>query len=116
MKTSYDLKLPFTFTKDLSAGSLSVTTSFGREFQLKKIEIHSSVGITEDITITKDSRLGANYDTVIRKKSLSNEQSFIYRTDGGNDDDFRSGDEIKIECTNANGVGIVYGELTAVEL
>jgi len=100
------LKPDIVTSQDLSADALSYTTSIGRRFRLEKIHFHASVAITETITITLDSGKGANYDVVLRKKSLSAEQDFIYVPDGEND--YYAGDEIKIQCSNANLTGVIY--------
>ena len=99
------LKPDITTSQDLSADALSYTTSIGRRFKLERILFHASVAITETITITLDSGKGANYDTVLRRKSLSSEQDFIYIPDGENN--YYAGDEIKIQCTNANLTGVL---------
>ena len=100
------LKPDIVTSQDLSAGALLYTTSIGRRFKLERILFHASVAITETITITLDSHKGANYDVVLRKKSLSSEQDFIYIPEGENN--YYAGDEIKIQCTNANTTGIQY--------
>lgn len=95
-----------TTSQDLSLSALSYTTSINRKFKLQEIIIHASVAITETITITRDSKNGANYDHVMAKRSLVSEQDFIFRPEG--EADFDIGDEIKIQCTQANLTGIVY--------
>lgn len=99
------LRVDITTSQDLSAGALSFTTTIGRRFKLERIIFHGSVAITETITITFDSGQGADYDAVLRRKSLSNEQDFIYIPDGEND--YYAGDEIKVQCTNANLTGTI---------
>jgi len=108
------LKPDITTSQDLSADALSYTTSIGRRFKLERILFHASVAITETITITLDSGKGANYDTVLRRKSLSSEQDFIYIPDGENN--YYAGDEIKIQCTNANLTGVLYANIKAREV
>lgn len=100
------LKPDITTSQDLSAGALSYTTSIGRRFKLERIIIHASVAITETITITLDSGKGTTYDAVLRRKSLSSEQDYVYIPDG--ESLYYDGDEIKIQCTNANLTGTVY--------
>ena len=108
------LKPDITTSQDLSLGALSYTTTIGRRFRLERILFHASVAITETITITLDSIGGASYDTVLRRKSLSAEQDFIYIPDGENN--YYAGDEIKIQCTNANLTGTLYVSLKAREV
>jgi hypothetical protein len=111
------LKSDITFSQDLSVGvgtPLSYTTSIGRRFRLEQIIFHASVAITETITITLDSGKGANYDTVLRVKSLVAEQNYVFVPTG--DNNFYAGDELKIECTAANDTGTIYGIIKAREI
>ena len=108
------LKPDLTTSQDLSLAAMSYTTSFGRRFKLEQIIFHASVPITETITITLDSGNGANYDTILRARSLSNESNFVFVPEGHNN--FYAGDEIKIQCTNANGAGTLYAIIKASEV
>jgi len=108
------LRLPITFSQDLSAAALSYTTSISRAFKLEQVLIQASVAITETITITIDSAQGSTYDVILRQDTLSSEQSFVYRPQG--ELNLRDGDEIKVQCTNANMTGIVYGEIKTAEV
>ena len=108
------LKPDIAFSQDLSAGALSYTTSFGRRFKLEQIIFRASVAITETITVTLDSKNGASYDTILRVKSLSAEQNYVFVPEGQNN--FYAGDEIKIQCTNAGGVGTLYGIIKTQEV
>jgi hypothetical protein len=114
MSNSKELRSDLKTSQDLSLGALSYTTSIGRRFKLEQIIFRGSVAITETITITLDSKGGANYDTIIRVKSLSNEQNFIFVPDG--EVNFQSGDEIKIQCTNANLTGVLYCTIKCSEI
>ncbi len=103
------LKPDITTSQDLSIGAgtaLSFTTTIGRKFKLEKILFHASVAITETITITLDSVNGPSYDIVLRKKSLSSEQDYVYTPEGKHN--FQAGDEIKVECTAANDTGEIF--------
>lgn len=108
------LKDDKSFTQALTAAALSYTTDYGRRFKLESIQIKASVAITETITITLDSALGANYDVVLHTSDLVAETSFVWRPQG--EANFQSGDEIKVQCTAANTTGIVYGAVKASEL
>lgn len=99
------LRSDLTTEQDLTAAALSYTTSIGRGFKLEQIYFKASIPITETITITLDSKHGADYDTVLRVKSLSNEQYFVFIPDGHVN--FCAGDEIKIQCTKANNLGTI---------
>ena len=103
-----------TTSQDLSLAVLDYTTTLTRRFRIQRIIFHASVAITETITITLDSRKGANYDAGLRKKSLSAEQDFIYIPDGEND--YYAGDNIKIYCTNANLTGTLYANFKLQEV
>ena len=107
-------RLDLTTSQNLASGALSYTTSINRKFRLQAVEIHSSVVITETITLTRDSKNGTNYDTVLSSRSLVGEQSFIFRPDG--ECDFQAGDELKVQCTNANLTGIVYVTIKTREI
>lgn len=108
------LKPDTTTSKDLSTGAMSFTTSINRRFKLEQIIFHSDVPITETINITLDSGNGVNYDTLLRSKSLSNESNFVFVPTGENN--FYAGDEIKIQCTNANLVGTLYAIIKCSEI
>lgn len=101
------LKLDKTFSQDLSLGALSYTTAFGRKFKLEQVAIHFSQAVSETITITLDSKHGPAYDTVLQEVTLISESDFVYRPQG--EANFQDGDEIKIQCTNANTVGTASG-------
>lgn len=103
-----------TTSQDLSLGELDYTTSIGRAFKLESIHIHFSVAVTENITITLNSAKGDNYDVVLRKRSLSAEQDFIFRPDG--EANFQNGDEIDINITNVTLTGIAYISVKCQEL
>lgn len=108
------LKSDVTTSQDLSSAALSTTTSYGRRFKLERIHVHASVAITETITITLDAKAGANYDTVLRTRSLSAAQDFVFEPTG--QANFQAGDEIKVQCTNANATGIVYVTIKTQEV
>ena len=107
------LKFDLTTSQDLSEDALSYTTDYGRKFKLEQITIHFSVAVTETVTITLDSATGTEYDTVLRKMTLSSQQDFLYPAGGIN---LQSGDKIKVQCTNANRTGIAYLVIKAREI
>ena len=106
-------KPDITSSQDLSLGALSYTTSIGRKFKLAEINIHASVAITETITITRDSKNGANYDHILKAMDLVGEQDFVYRPQG--ECNFENGDELKVQCTGANLTGVVYLTIKLLE-
>lgn len=98
------------FTQDLSAGALTNSFTVPENAILMQILIHASVEISESITITHDAKFeGANYDTVLRLTTLTSEQDYVFRPEGKCF--FEAGDIVKIQCSNANATGIVYGKL-----
>ena len=114
MRTAYFLSKDETTSQNLVSGALSYTTTFTRARKLEQIVIHSSVAITETVTITLDSASGANYDTVIQEVVLVAEQDFVYRPQGIIN--LQSGDKIKVQCTNANTTGVVYCTICTSEI
>jgi len=109
------LKPDITFSQDLSIGlgtPLDFTTSIGRRFKLEKIIFKASIAITETITITLDSVSGV--DVILRKKSLSAEQHYVYTPSGENN--FYAGDEIRIQCTAAGDAGTISGVVKVSEV
>lgn len=102
----HKLKIDKTASQDLSQGALSYTTNYARAFKLEQILIKASVNISETITITVDSASGASYDTVLSTADLQGESSYVFRPSG--QANFQAGDEIKVQCTNANATGTVY--------
>ena len=109
------LKPDLTSSQDLSVAALSYTSSSNsRKFKLEEVIIHFSVAVTETITITRDSINGANYDHVLVKRSLVAGQDFVFRPQG--EENFQSGDEIKVQCTNANTTGTAYLTIKRSEL
>lgn len=112
------LKADLTSSVDFSAvgfPTLSYTSSSnGRKFKLEEVILHFSAAITETVTITRDSANGADYDHVLAKRSMVAEQDFVFRPQG--EENFQSGDEIKVTCTNANHTGICYMVIKRSEL
>ncbi len=114
MGKSFFLKTDITSLQNLAGGALSYATSIGRKFKLNEVIIHSSVPITETITITRDSKQGVNYDHILASRDLVSEQDFIFRPQG--QCNFQDGDEVKVQCTNANLTGVVYLTIKSSEI
>lgn len=108
------LKSDKTFSQNLASGALSYTSNYGRRFKLESVCLHASVAITETVTVTLDSVNGSNYDVVLAKVNLSAEQDFVFRPQG--ELNLQLGDEIKVQCTNANTTGTVYGIIKSSEI
>lgn len=108
------LRSDITTSQDLSANPLSYTTTINRRFRLKEIAFKFSVAVNETITITRDSKHGANYDVKLLVAIISDATS--YRFVPKEDIDFQIGDEIKIECSNDNLLGTVYSTIKTWEI
>lgn len=114
MRTAIFLSKDETASQDLSAAALSHTTTFTRKRKLEQILFKASQAITETITITLDSVNGTAYDTVLQEVSLYAETDFVYRPQG--QCNLTDGDKIRVECTNANGVGTIKSIIKTSEL
>lgn len=114
MEKTNTLKSDITTSQNLTAGALSYTTTVGRKFKLSSIHFKASGNITETITITKDSKQGASYDTILKSIGLVAQSNYVYRPES--DEDFASGDELKIQCTNAGGVETIFATIKLREL
>lgn len=101
-------------SQDLSAGALSYIATYGKRFKLDEILVHFSQAVSETITITMVSKNGVNYNTVLQSVVLVAETDFVWRPQG--EANYQSGDTIKIQCTNANGVGICFLTVKASQL
>ena len=102
------------FSQDLSADPLAFTTSYARRRKVEQVLVQANIAITETITVTLDSALGAAYDTILAKRGLVAEKSFVFRPQG--ELNLQSGDNILVQCTNANGVGSLAGAVKSSEL
>ncbi len=109
------LKIPISTSQDLSVGPLSFTTDFNnRKVKVESISFNASIAITENITITRVSNIGTNYNIVLRRKSLVSEKPYLFVPEDGQGL-MNIGDNIKIQCTDANGLGIIYAEFKLKE-
>ncbi len=93
-------------SQDLSLAPLSYIATYGKRFKLDEILVHFSQAVSETITITMVSKNGTNYNTVLQSVVLVSETDFVWRPQG--EANYQAGDTIKVECTNANTVGVVY--------
>ncbi len=105
-----------TFTQDLSAAALSFTTTTpgNKAFHLDQVIITFDQAVSETITITIVSVKGAAFDTIMQEVVLVAEQDFVYRPQG--DAILNYGDEIKIECTDGNSLGVLSGIVKTSEI
>jgi len=69
-----------TATQDLSAGSLSLTTTVGSDFELNHITGHVTTSISGTVTVTLDAAAGSSYDTILFQ-STGTFQNVFYQPD-----------------------------------
>ena len=105
---------PQTSSQALTSGALTFTTSFNRRFRLLGVYLKASENITETVTVTKDMNAGATYDTQLDTENLSSAQNYVFRPTGK--EVFEKGDQVKVQCTNANTTGTVYVSVYAEEV
>lgn len=110
----HKLKKDKTTSQNLASGALSYTTDYARAFKLEQVAVRASVSITETIRVYLDSAHGSNYDVLLREEELEAQSHFVFRPDG--EANFQAGDEIRVECTNANGTGTVYATVKSSEI
>ncbi len=109
------LRKDASFSKDLSVGALAFTTSYpAKPRRIQRVTFTASQAITETITITLDSALGAAYDVILRTMNLAAQKNYIYNAPP--ETDLQPGDQLLIACTQANGVGTISGAVKAREL
>lgn len=107
--------------QDLDTGAVpvgvavNVSTTFNTRFQLQRILIHFDAASTDTLTITFDSRNGANYDAVISTQVLAGATDVVIDGDQGIDV-FQQGDEINIQITAGAGSPHVYITVLASEI
>jgi len=95
-----------TSSQDLSLGALSYTASYGKRFKLDEVLINFSQNVSETVTVIMVSANGANYNVPLDIYTLGSESRYIFRPTG--EANFQAGDKIKVQCTNANLIGIAY--------
>ncbi len=101
-------------SQDLSLAALLYTATYGKRYKIDEITVHFSQAVSETITITMVSKNGVNYNTVLQSVVLVSETDFVWRPQG--EANFQAGDTIKVQCTNANTVGIAYLTVKASQL
>ncbi len=105
-----------TFSQALADGALSFTTTTPNDkpFRLDQVYLKFSQAVSETITITLDSKNGANYDVVLAEVVLVSETDYVFRPQGRSE--FDAGDEIKVQCTNTGLAGTVRGGVKTSEV
>jgi hypothetical protein len=102
-----------TTSQNLTSGALDYTTAYRHPVKLEAVYVKASVNITEQVTLSIDSKHGSTYDRVIRKLDFSASDSVRFEPDG--DLYLSNGDQLRVQCTNANTTGTVYVEIKASE-
>lgn len=98
------------FSQSLASGALNNSYYFNEDGTVQVIYLKFSTSITETVTITRTSAAGgSNYDIVVATENLSGATSYIFHPCYNLV--LKKGDNIKIQCTNANVTGTVYGTL-----
>ena len=101
-------------TADLTSAALNAVTTITKACKLDEILFKASVAITETITITIDSAQGASYDTLLKTIPLVADTNASWRPDG--EMHRQAGDQIRVQCTNANTTGSIYYTIKTSEL
>lgn len=101
------------FHQDLSAGPLEIITSGDYPFILKLATLRATRGIIESVGVVFNSKDGSNYNTVIGSGDLNNDLDYFFPDDKFPIErwTFISGDQLKITCSNDNGLGEVFGTI-----
>ena len=89
----------------LSESAMDLALSFGSAGLLRTVYFRASVPITEEVEIWLDAAEGPDYDTMIGSGVLSDQQDYVFAASG--DIALCEGDQIRVTCTNANGIGQV---------
>lgn len=100
--------------QNLSSGPLNYIATFGKRYKLDEILIHFSQPVSETVTVTLLSKNGSNYNTDLQEVTLVAETDFVYRPQG--EANYQAADEIQVQCTNANEVGIAYLNIKTSQL
>lgn len=98
-----------TISQNLASGALDHSfdfSNFNRAFKLVSVYFHASVDITEDFSVSYDSNDGSTYDTLIDQINLQSESDYVYAAQG--EVAFNINDKVRVQCTNANTIGVVY--------
>ena len=100
-------------SQDLSAGALDLTTAIDFDTMLSYISIKFSTAVSETVTLSIDSGEGANYDIQLRGATFTNKTHIFYQPDAPLY--LKKGTELRVQCTNGGGTGIVYAVISQVQ-
>ncbi len=114
MKTAHFLSSDDKTSQDLAISELDYSFTVGRKRKLEMVTFKFSQAVSETVTITLDSAHGVNYDVALAEVVLVAETSFVFRPQG--ECNLQSGDQLRLQCTNANGIGVCYANIKTSEL
>lgn len=89
-----------TDTQNLSVAALSKTTALTTRFKLLSVLVHLDAATSPTITVTLDSKDGVNYDTILKKDTLSSNTDYVFM--GGDEYKFQKEDQIKVDITSVS--------------
>ena len=101
-------------TQNLASAPLAATFSYSKRYKLDEILINFSQAVTETVTITMISKNGANYNVPLDTIPTNGASSCVFRPQG--EANFQASDQIEVQCTNANGIGIAYVTIKSSQL
>lgn len=94
-----------TYEYSLTEGELDIDFEFPQACSLLTVYIKASAPIREEVSINFRSALGANYDTLIERRKLQDEQNYVYAAVGTMA--INEEDKVNVNVTNANALGVV---------
>ena len=97
------------FSQDLTAGALLEDFIFHTQARIRAVHLSFTTPVTETVTITRVDSSGNPYNTSGSTKDLEDNEDYIFHPEW--DLILIKGDRIRVECTNANTTGIVYGTI-----
>ncbi len=101
-------------TQNLATGALSLSTAHNTRWKLTSVEVHFSASCSQVVTVTKDSIVGVNYDTVLDKQTLVTATDYVFRPTG--EEIFDVGDEINLGISTAGGAPTAYATIYGIEV
>ncbi len=97
------------FSQSLVSAALDQSFDFIEQVRVVGIYLKVSTNITETITVSRVSSNGSNYTVPLRIKTLNNESSYSFAPEF--DCVLLKGDSLRVQCTNANVTGTIYGTI-----
>lgn len=102
-----------TGTQDLSSAAMALSTAFGKKWQLTGVYIHFDGVCSEDVTVTRDSDDGSDYDTVLKEETLSGATDFAWKP---TEELLEAGDEIKLGVSTGTSSVNAYATIVGKEV